>query len=392
MRGLLVCFKGFTEALVLLLELVEGRKQDTTDLTLKEKLTASVDELKQKIPAFSQAMQMYVRNPSQESALQSRDYSVDQVKRCLEDLVEAIDPNALKSLGESSVITSETGYTPPNIAKTPLLLSSVDSVKRNLQEVAASSGRVGVDEYQLNRDMECVARDGVSVAMGVRDRRREDILTVCDKLRAEYGIFSSALRNLRVNPNDDRTQLRVEGSAEMLCKLIDELDHMVRRVVLEETVKTFTDTYTSLNQLIDATNLDDEATLSDRVGSFREHANRLTRVSNYAVSKSGEERGMTRVKYLSEEIDRLSPKLITAAERSFRNRDSANKEHLSMLGREWSDRVKSLTQAVDDVVDVKEFIVICEDNIYFYVTQCRDAFKEQEAGLLSTSVIAVKVS
>lgn len=79
MRGLLVCFKGFTEALVLLLELVEGRKQDTTDLTLKEKLTASVDELKQKIPAFSQAMQMYVRNPSQESALQSRDYSVDQV-------------------------------------------------------------------------------------------------------------------------------------------------------------------------------------------------------------------------------------------------------------------------------------------------------------------------
>eukprot|EP00800_Vazella_pourtalesii_P004487 TRINITY_DN1507_c0_g1_i9.p1 TRINITY_DN1507_c0_g1~~TRINITY_DN1507_c0_g1_i9.p1 ORF type:complete len:241 (-),score=65.42 TRINITY_DN1507_c0_g1_i9:48-770(-) len=240
--------------------------------------------------------------------------------------------------------------------------------------------------------MECVARDGVSVAMGVRDRRREDILTVCDKLRAEYGIFSSALRNLRVNPNDDRTQLRVEGSAEMLCKLIDELDHMVRRVVLEETVKTFTDTYTSLNQLIDATNLDDEATLSDRVGSFREHANRLTRVSNYAVSKSGEERGMTRVKYLSEEIDRLSPKLITAAERSFRNRDSANKEHLSMLGREWSDRVKSLTQAVDDVVDVKEFIVICEDNIYFYVTQCRDAFKEQEAGLLSTSVIAVKVS
>lgn len=277
-----------------------------------------------------------------------------------------------------------------------------------LYTLLASSGRVGVDEYQLNRDMECVARDGVSVAMGVRDRRREDILTVCDKLRAEYGIFSSALRNLRVNPNDDRTQLRVEGgmrhchystlfisvigSAEMLCKLIDELDHMVRRVVLEETVKTFTDTYTSLNQLIDATNLDDEATLSDRVGSFREHANRLTRVSNYAVSKSGEERGMTRVKYLSEEIDRLSPKLITAAERSFRNRDSANKEHLSMLGREWSDRVKSLTQAVDDVVDVKEFIVICEDNIYFYVTQCRDAFKEQEAGLLSTSVIAVKVS
>ena len=79
MRGLLVCFKGFTEALVLLLELVEGRKQDTTDQTLKEKLATSVDELKQKIPAFSQAMQMYVRNPTQESALQSRDYSVDQV-------------------------------------------------------------------------------------------------------------------------------------------------------------------------------------------------------------------------------------------------------------------------------------------------------------------------
>ena len=178
----------------------------------------------------------------------------------------------------------------------------------------------------------------------------------------------------------------------MLCKYIDELDHMVRRVVLEETVRTFTDTDTSLSQLIEATNLADEATLSDRVSSFREHTNKLTRVSNYAASKSGEERGMTRVKYLSDEIGRLSPKVITAAERAFRTRDSANKEHLNMLGHEWSDRVKSLTQAVDEVVDVKEFIVICEENIYFYITQCRDAFKEQEAGLLSTSVFAVKVS
>ena len=83
MRGLLVCFKGFADAMVTLLELVEIRKLDTTDLILKDKLISSVEELKQKIPAFSQAMQMYVRNPSQESAVQSRDYSVDQVRNIL---------------------------------------------------------------------------------------------------------------------------------------------------------------------------------------------------------------------------------------------------------------------------------------------------------------------
>ncbi|KAI6654324.1 alpha-catenin [Oopsacas minuta] len=390
MRGLLVCFKGFTEAMVLLLELIEGRKQDTTDVTLKEKLSNSVDELKQKIPPFSQAMQMYVRNPSQESAIQSRDYSVEQVKRCLENLIEVIDPNALKSFEDSSVIASDINYPFPGLGKAPILMSSVETVKRNLQEVAASGGREGLDETQLNREVESVARDSTSVAMGVRDRRRDDILLACDRLRAEQSVFSSALRNLKANPNDDTLQHRMEGSAEMLCKYIDELDNTVRRVILEETVKTFTDTDTSLSELIDATNLDDEGTLSERVGSFREHTNKLTRVSNYAASKSGEERGVARIRYLSEEIDRLSPRVITAAETAFHTRDTTNKEHLSMLSREWLDRVKNLTLAVDDVVDMKEFIVICEDNIYFYVTQCRDAFKQEEAGLLSTSVIAVK--
>ena len=70
---------------------------------------------------------------------------------------------------------------------------------------------MGVDEYQLNSDLESVARDSTSVAMGVRDRRRDDILMVCDRLRTEHSIFSSALKNLRVNPNDDNIQLRVEG-------------------------------------------------------------------------------------------------------------------------------------------------------------------------------------
>ena len=178
----------------------------------------------------------------------------------------------------------------------------------------------------------------------------------------------------------------------MLYKYIEDLDHMVRRVVLEETVRTFTDTGTSIGELIEATGLEDETVLAERVGSFREHTHKLTRVSNYAAYKSGEERSVTRIQYLSEEIDRLSPRVISAAETAFRTRDSTNREHLSMLGREWLDRVRSLTQAVDDVVDLKEFVLICEDNIYFYVTQCRDAFKQQEAGLLTTSVIAVKVS
>ena len=49
------------------------------------------------------------------------------------------------------------------------------------------------------------------MAMGIRDKRREDILKACDKLRAEHSVFSSTLRNLKSNPSDEDLQHRMEG-------------------------------------------------------------------------------------------------------------------------------------------------------------------------------------
>ena len=177
----------------------------------------------------------------------------------------------------------------------------------------------------------------------------------------------------------------------MLYKCVDDLDQLVRRAVLEETVRTFTNTDTSVGELVEAANEDSESVLNQKIASFRDHATKVTRVSN-AASKSAEERETSRIRYITEEVERLTPKVIKAAEAAYRTQDPAKKEHLSILVQEWQNRVKNLTQAVDDVMDLKEFVVVCEDNIYFYVTQCRDAFKQQDTVLLNSSVVAVKVS
>ena len=63
-------------------------------------------------------------------------YLRTQVKRCLENIIEAIDPNALRSFEESSSVTaSDTSYLCSNTVR-PVLMGSVEAVKRNLQEIA----------------------------------------------------------------------------------------------------------------------------------------------------------------------------------------------------------------------------------------------------------------
>lgn len=79
MRGLLVCFRGFTDEILHLMELISVRQHETTDISLKERCIATKEELKQCIPSFMQAMQMYVRNPAEESVMGSKQHSFGQV-------------------------------------------------------------------------------------------------------------------------------------------------------------------------------------------------------------------------------------------------------------------------------------------------------------------------
>lgn len=161
--------------------------------------------------------------------------------------------------------------------------------------------------------------------------------------------------------------------------------------MLEETVNTFTDSRAPLEELISAVQSGNKDSLSEKLESFKEYAYKLKRASSFAASQSEQDRSTARIQHLTQEVEQLSPKLMSAAESAFSKGGSTCWEHLNFLSDEWSQRVRNLTSAVDEVVDPRDFIVVAELNIYSYIKKCKQAFIDEDTASLTTSYIAIKV-
>ena len=112
---------------------------------------------------------------------------------------------------------------------------------------------------------------------------------------------------------------------------------------------------------------------------FREHAFKLMEVAQLAVSMSEDHTGVTMVAEAAEEVGNLQ-RMVTTTARSLavNNNSPEARENMETVRKSWLEAVLVLTEAVDNIVTIDDFLAVSESHVLEDVKDVFMAVEERD--------------
>ncbi|KAB7505709.1 Catenin alpha [Armadillidium nasatum] len=124
---------------------------------------------------------------------------------------------------------------------------------------------------------------------------------------------------------------------------------------------------------------------------FTEHANKLVEVANLACTMSNNEDGVKMVRYAAAQIEQLCPQVINAAIiLAARPKSKVAQENMDAFKDAWENQVRILTDAVDDITTIDDFLAVSESHILEDVKTCVRAINESDPDTLDRIAGAIR--
>uniref|UniRef100_U3IAZ2 Catenin alpha 3 n=1 Tax=Anas platyrhynchos platyrhynchos TaxID=8840 RepID=U3IAZ2_ANAPP len=176
-----------------------------------------------------------------------------------------------------------------------------------------------------------------------------------------------------------------------MCKKTRDLRRQLRKAIIDHISDSFLDTTVPLLVLIEAAKNGREKEIKEYAAIFREHTSRLVEVANLACSLSTNEDGMKIVQMAANHIETLCPQVINAAlALSARPKSQVVKNNMEMYRSTWENHIHVLTEAVDDITSIDDFLAVSESHILEDVNKCIIALREQNADNLDRAAGAIR--
>ncbi|CAG2062568.1 unnamed protein product, partial [Timema podura] len=106
---------------------------------------------------------------------------------------------------------------------------------------------------------------------------------------------------------------------------------------------------------------------------------------------SGNEDGVKMVRYAAAQIENLCPQVINAARiLAARPRSKVAQENMDVFRDAWENQVRILTEAVDDITTIDDFLAVSENHILEDVNKCVLALQEGDADTLDRTAGAIR--
>ncbi|EDS25831.1 actin binding protein [Culex quinquefasciatus] len=123
-----------------------------------------------------------------------------------------------------------------------------------------------------------------------------------------------------------------------------------------------------------------EKKVHERAETFTKHAEKLVEVANLVCSMSNNEDGVKMVRYAAAQIETLCPQVINAALiLCARPNSKVAQENMEAYRLAWENQVRILTEAVDDITTIDDFLAVSENHILEDVNKCVLALQEGDA-------------
>jgi catenin alpha len=114
-------------------------------------------------------------------------------------------------------------------------------------------------------------------------------------------------------------------------------------------------------------------------------------VANLACSMSANEEGVKMVRYAAQQIQKLCPQVVNAARiLASRPRSKVAQDNMEVFKQAWEGQVRILTDAVDDIVTVDDFLAVSENHILEDVNRCCAALQERDPETLDRIAGAIR--
>jgi catenin alpha len=122
-----------------------------------------------------------------------------------------------------------------------------------------------------------------------------------------------------------------------------------------------------------------------------DHVEKLLEVSSMACSMSNNTDGIKLVRMAAIQVQSLSPQVVNAARiLCARTASKVAMENMDVFRESWQKNVKLLTDAVDDITQINDFLSVSENHILEDLNRCVMALREQDADTLDRTAGAIR--
>ncbi|XP_049666818.1 catenin alpha-3 isoform X4 [Accipiter gentilis] len=190
-----------------------------------------------------------------------------------------------------------------------------------------------------------------------RDFHRERIIAECNAIRqALQDLLSEYINNTDKKERSNALNVAIDS----MCKKTRDLRRQLRKAIIDHISDSFLDTTVPLLVLIEAAKNGREKEIKEYAAIFREHTSRLVEVINAALALAA------------------------------RPKSQVVKNNMEMYRSTWENHIHVLTEAVDDITSIDDFLAVSESHILEDVNKCIIALREQNADNLDRAAGAIR--
>uniref|UniRef100_A0AAX7TXI2 Catenin (cadherin-associated protein), alpha 1 n=1 Tax=Astatotilapia calliptera TaxID=8154 RepID=A0AAX7TXI2_ASTCA len=221
-----------------------------------------------------------------------------------------------------------------------------------------------------------------------RDDRRERIVAECNSVRqALQDLLSEYMGNAGRKDRSDALNTAIDR----MTKKTRDLRRQLRKAVMDHVSDSFLETNVPLLVLIEAAKNGNEKEVKEYAQVFREHANKLIEVANLACSISNNEEGVKLVRMAASQLESLCPQVINAAlALAAKPNSKVAQDNMDLFKEQWEKQVRVLTDAVDDITSIDDFLCVSENHILEDVNKCVIALQEKDVDGLDRTAGAIR--
>nr|XP_045740626.1 catenin alpha-2 isoform X7 [Mirounga angustirostris] len=370
-------FKEFGKEMVKLNYVAARRQQELKDPHCRDEMAAARGALKKNATMLYTASQAFLRHPDVAATRANRDYVFKQVQEAIAGI-----SNAAQATSPTDEAKGHTG-----IGELAAALNEFDN-KIILDPMTFSEARF---RPSLEERLESIISGAALMADSscTRDDRRERIVAECNAVRqALQDLLSEYMNN---SGKKERKNTRNICHLDNICQKVRDMKRQLRKAVMDHISDSFLETNVPLLVLIEAAKSGNEKEVKEYAQVFREHANKLVEVANLACSISNNEEGVKLVRMAATQIDSLCPQVINAAlTLAARPQSKVAQDNMDVFKDQWEKQVRVLTEAVDDITSVDDFLSVSENHILEDVNKCVIALQEGDVDTLDRTAGAIR--
>ncbi|XP_064630092.1 catenin alpha-2-like isoform X2 [Lineus longissimus] len=374
-QELMTRFRKFGKSIMELSDRAGRRQNDLKDPRRRDDLASARATLKKNSMLLLTTSKAYVRHPELPAAKANRDYVYKQV--C--DAVNLIEGVA-QATGTSEAHPYE------GVGELAAALEEFDQ-KIIMEPMAYNEVRT---RPSLEERLESIISGAALMAdsSSTRDDRRERIVQECNAVRQALQDLLTEYMN---NAGKKEPSESLDKAIENMCRKTRDLRRQLRKAVVDHVSDSFLETNVPLLVLIESAKAGNHEEVEDYAQVFTEHANKLVEVANLACSMSTNEEGVKLVRMAASQIEALCPQVINAARiLAARNNSKPAAENMDLFKDAWEKQVKLLTEAVDDITTIDDFLAVSESHILEDVNKCVLALQELDPDTLDRTAGAIR--